>query len=506
MTEVELKFAVDRASRARLARCPPLAGVRPVRRRVWTLYFDTPDGEIARNGMALRLRRVDGRWIQGLKAGKSGRGGLHAREEWEFDRDGPGIDLAAFAATPLARLRDAGRLHERLAPVFEVDFVRTAWTVAPRRGSRLEVALDVGRVATRTRSEPIAELEIECLEAGAGAAFDFALALLRHVRLRPSAVTKAQRGYRLLRGTPPLPARTKPVALRPSLTPLEAARAVIGPALEQLQANEDGLLRSDDPEFVHQARVALRRMRSALRIFRAAIGRDRARAWREALGGFAAALGGARDWDVFAHETLPPALAACRDAALARRLQARADRRRAGERAAARRALASPAHARVVLELARWLAGAEPPSAGTSRAPLAPFATRVLRKRHKRLLAGARRLASLDAEGRHRVRIDAKRLRYAVDGLASVFESRRVKRYRRALAGLQDQLGTANDAVSAARLVAALDPPAAFAAFARDWYAARARLHPRRIERLVDRLARRGPPVPREAKRSPEGR
>ena len=89
----------------------------------------------------------------------------------------------------------------------------------------------------------------------------------------------------------------------------------------------------------------MRRLRSALRIFGDVIGAERAEAWRAALGDTGRALGGARDWDVFATEALPPVLATYGDAALARQLPARASRERRKEREAARAALRARPHA-----------------------------------------------------------------------------------------------------------------------------------------------------------------
>lgn len=491
MPEVELKFALDPQDREAFGAAAPLAGTRPTRKRTLNLYFDTRDARLARAGMALRLRSSDGRWSQALKGASSGRGGLHAREEWEFDRPGPHLDLALFAATPLAGIEGAERLHRDLAAVFRVDFQRRAWLLEPAPGNRLEVVLDEGRVACGERSEPICEVEIECLEGDAGAAFDLAARLLETVALRPSAITKAARGYRLFRRQRLRPVKAGSVALDAAMAPIAAARAIVASGLEQLQANEEGVLGTRDPEFVHQARVALRRMRSALRMFRTVIGEARAQAWHDELAEVAAALGVARDADVFATESLPAVLRAYGDAALGRRLAARAARLRAPGREAARAALRSARYARVILDLARWLAQADAAADASASPALAQFATHLVRRRHRRLVRAAHALGTLTAAQRHDVRIAAKRLRYGVDGLAAVFPRKRVHRYLAALSDLQDALGRANDAASASRLLDELAAPEAFAAFARGWFAALAQPDTVLLDALVARLRRR---------------
>jgi triphosphatase len=487
VVEVELKFLIDPGDHAALERAGALAGAPVSRERLDTLYFDTPDGELAARGLALRLRHAGGRWIEGLKSGASGTGGVHARREWEHARADAGIDLARFARTPLGALPDAATLHERLAPAFRVVMTRTAWQVALADGSRLEVALDVGQVEARGRSVPVSEVEIECLEGGLAAAFDLAASLLDEVRLRPSAVSKAQRGWRLFRAERPVPLRAHAVELADETPPAAAARQVLAAGLGQLQANEEGLLESEDPEFVHQARVALRRLRAALRIFRDTLGAERARAWRDELGAIARALGAVRDWDVFGTETLPPVLTIYGDARLARRLRRRTERRRAAERAAAREALRSPRYARAILEIARWVSQADVAPAGTAK-QLRRLASRVLRRRHQRLLREAADPGSLSLEARHDLRIDAKRLRYGTDALASLFGPRRVAAYLDALSRLQDALGEANDAATAMRLLEELAPPQAFAEYARGVFALRARTDPALVRGLVARL------------------
>ncbi len=493
MPEVELKFAVQERDRGRIARSAALAGTRPVRRRLTTLYLDTRERLLWKRAMALRLRHAGSRWVQSLKGGRSGRGGLHRREEWEYDRPDASIDLSLFAATPLARVPGAAHLHQRLEVAFAVDVVRTAWVVSPARGVRLEVALDVGEVASRGRAEPISELEIECLEGPVRAAFDLASRLLGEVPLRASAISKAERGWRLVRGEAARPAKSRRVALDPSMATSRAAREVVGAAVEQLQANEEGVLHGADPEFVHQARVALRRLRSALRMFRGAVGRERSRDWRTELARLSSALGVARDWDVFALATLPPILREHGEAQLARRLAAAAKRRALRERRRAARSLLQPRYARTLLAISRWLAAADRERAAQEE-PLAAFAARVIARRHRRVLARGRHVARLDAAGRHRLRIEAKRLRYGVDGLGSLFASERTEHYREALSRLQDALGAANDAVTASRLVAALGAPRRFVRFARLRLATAARGHAGHVGHLLRRLRETGPP------------
>ncbi|MGZ5063655.1 MAG: CYTH and CHAD domain-containing protein [Usitatibacter sp.] len=489
MAEVELKLELDPAERARVPHAAALAAVKPKRKRMASVYLDTADCALAGAGMALRLRREGGRWVQCLKAGHSGTGGLHARDEWEFERPDRSIDLSLFADTPLAKLEGAADLHSNLVAAFDVDFVRTTWLLAPAEGTRLEVALDAGAVESRGRREEISELEIECIEGDPARAFDLASALLDEVALRPSATTKAARGYRLFRGQALRPVKASPAKLPGDLTPAGAARALVASALDQLQANEAGLLRSPAPEFVHQARVALRRMRSAFRMFRDAIGEERARAWLDEWASLAHALGDARDWDVFGTETLPALAAAHGDAAVSRALVRRVLAHRRRSREAARDAIRSPRHARAVLELTRWLARIGGEDDASSAEPLVELASRRIRKHHKRLVAGIERLPSMSAEERHRVRIEAKRQRYGVEGLAAIFPGRRERRYAKRLSALQDALGRANDAVTGARLLAAIEPPGDFAAFARGWFAARSEPDPALLATLASRLA-----------------
>ncbi len=71
-----------------------------------------------------------------------------------------------------------------------------------------------------------------------------------------------------------------------------------------------------------------------------------------------------------------------------------------------------------------------------------------------------RDLVEADDEARHQVRKDAKKLRYAAEFFAALFDRkrdrRRYKRFVAALEGLQDHLGALNDLATAPDVLARL--------------------------------------------------
>ncbi|WP_457825742.1 CHAD domain-containing protein, partial [Staphylococcus aureus] len=77
-----------------------------------------------------------------------------------------------------------------------------------------------------------------------------------------------ERGYALLGGTAPGPAKAEPVPLTPATPAADALCTILRSCIRHYRLNESLLLRSDDSEAVHQARVALRRLRTALWVFR----------------------------------------------------------------------------------------------------------------------------------------------------------------------------------------------------------------------------------------------
>ena len=96
----------------------------------------------------------------------------------------------------------------------------------------------------------------------------------------------------------------------------------------------------------------------------------------------------------------------------------------------------------------------EPPSESPGlSASAVEFAGFVLEERDRRLRKQGRRVPGAAPRERHRVRIAAKKLRYAAEFFAPLYPQKRVQRYVAALEDLQDILGALNDAAVVGRLL-----------------------------------------------------
>jgi inorganic triphosphatase YgiF len=454
-TEIELKLLIDPIAIARLRRHPLLKALcpsGPKTRKLTSIYFDTDDLFLNNQGIALRVRRSGRQWIQTVKGGGSVRAGLHQRDEWEAPVAHDRLDFTKIADPGLIALFSDDALRQRLRPVFETEFTRTIWLLETEAGDQVEMALDRGEVRAGQVSSPISEVELELKAGNPAVLFELALALQASVALRPENASKAERGYALCA------APLSRVAVKSSLPELGRAmtvdaafRTIAWNCIGQLQDNQSRLQQGYDPEFIHQMRVAVRRLRSALNLFGAAAPGIKDTALTAELRWLVGELGPARDWDVFLGETLPPIVEALPQDAGLMRLQQAAGRlcQAARERACA--AATSPRYHRLLLTLGSWLwrepwretaKAAEPAQLGQ---PLAAYAATTLGRSQRQLCRRGRNLAQLNAEQRHALRIAAKKLRYAADFFSGLYPRKASRRYLQALADLQDELGVLND-------------------------------------------------------------
>lgn len=460
--ETEIKLLIQPVDVERLKGHPLLdtyASEKPREQQQSAVYFDTPDLRIRHAHAHLRVRQANGEWMQTFKADVAALAGLHQRQEWESPVDGPQPDLERLREQ-LEEQPWQDLLHafdpKELRPVFTTDITRTLWTLRLPKNDEVLVTLDQGTLERGEQSVPISELELELRSGRAECLFDLALTLLEHLPLQLDSRSKPDLGYALLSPLSPEAVHATPVDLTPAMSTEQAFQAIVRNCLSQIQANETGVAHGQTPNSLHQMRVGLRRLRSALRLHEKVIACPTE--LQEELEELTTQLGKTRDWDVLVDSTLPWVAQASKHAASASaiRIVARDKARACHEAASA--LLQSPRYSQLMLRLGGWLEGAgwrQSPQTQMQRLdkPVAKFAEQTLLPTQKRLRKRGKGLAKADPRARHRVRIAAKRLRYASEFFQALYPKKAMQAYIQALSKLQDTLGRLNDAATARELL-----------------------------------------------------
>ena len=481
--EIELKLLVDPADLTIVAdqlRHSPTAFSGPEAKWLESRYYDTTDRRLAARGVSVRVRRIDGlgadteapaHYLQTIKAKTHGQGAHVERGEWECPIEDwtPRLDLVADTeALDRLGLVMPEELELVVASEVERTLVLVEQPVPGVPAAIIEVAFDKGRLVARPPGDgatelalPIAEIELE-LKAGPIRGLYFLLDQLRRwARLEITTANKAERGFRLAAGTHPTAVKASKVSLEREMSTAEALSVILDNCLGQWLANIDPAADGRDIEGVHQLRIAIRRSRSALSTFATALDPTLRRAWNDRLKTLITATGSARERDVFSTQLLPPIAAAAPEAvtpALAA-LAARLKTERAATHEDVRRYLEGDGHADLLLDWASWVAlegwhEAASAAAGEVLArPVVELARDLLNKRHKRVKKLGKGFVRLTDTERHQVRLALKKLRYAVEFLGGLFPGKAARRYAKAAAALQDELGLLNDQAEAMRLL-----------------------------------------------------
>ena len=451
--EIELKLDVPIYCLPRLNRSPLLKSAarsagKPA--SVVSVYFDTDKLKLRDKGVSLRVRRIGRRLVQTVKQENGTGAALFARNEWEHDIRARQPDFDAARDTALAPLLNK-KLREGLKPVFETSVRRKVFQVQSG-ASEIEVSIDKGKVEAGRQSSPLCEVELELKQGQAADLFKLAKTLADEVPVQLAVKSKADRGYALLTAEKPSAAKATPVAVAPDADMQSAFQTIAQACLHQLVANQSVML-DGDSEGLHQMRVALRRLRAAISLFSDMLPDPQSNALKAELKWIMGELGPARELDIFLKRVVKPV--ADRKgpgiAVLSRELR----KRREGVFARAQAAVESARFRALVFDTAAWIEAGDwtrnpDDLSGRLRArPIAPAAAEQLRRRWKAILKRGKRLEALDPQRRHKLRIQAKKLRYASEFFAGAFPRKKSARRRQnfvaTLEKLQDALGDLND-------------------------------------------------------------
>ena len=413
--------------------------------RMETVYHDTPDLRLARWGVSLRYRAGEG-WTLKLPpvAGRDTPAQLLERDELTFQG---GSKRPPEAAVDIVR---AYVRKAELVPVARLSTIRRRVRLVDATGARVaevvddEVSVRDGRrVAARFRE---IEVEVSTAQNGANGIVDLLV-----TRLRGAGAGAPDPTPKHVRALGPRAMEAPEVAPQP-VQPDSPARDVIKSALAESIASllrHDPLVRtSGDPEAVHQARVASRKLRSHLRTFGPLLDPEWTEPLRSELGWLAMGLGAVRDREVLLQrlreraQSLPAADLRSANSLL-HILEVEIESLR-------KKLLAELSSSRYVDLLERLVGAAHSPaSLPEADQPASQVLPPLAAGPWRRLRSAVRQLPDLSTDPElHRIRILAKRARYAAEAVAPVAGSAAAA-FARAAAKLQTVLGEHQDSVTA---------------------------------------------------------
>lgn len=407
-------------------------------RQLRTTYYDTADLRLARWGLSLRYRTGEG-WT--VKLAGEGQGLLLVREERVFQ--GPAtqppeeaVDLVrAFVRE--AQLGPVARLRTTRRPVELRD--QDGQLLGELTDDRVAV-LDGRRVSRRFR-----EIETELASQAPDGALDGLIERLRDAGAEPVEV--ASKYLQALGNSQPGPAEVLLEGLDGHATVDQLVRYDLGAAVLRLFRHDPVVRIGEDPEGVHQARVATRRFRSTLRTFRNVLEPGWTIRLRERAQWLADRLGAVRDADVLLarlHARLEQLEEP--DAQAAGWLLKRLGRERDAARSALLAAMREGAYVQLLDDL---LAAASSPMVLNGGQPAADALVPRVASTWGRLRKEVRQAGAEPSDAQlHRIRIRAKRCRYAAEAVAPVV-GKPAERFAAAVEAVQEVLGDHHDAVVA---------------------------------------------------------
>jgi CHAD domain-containing protein len=258
----------------------------------------------------------------------------------------------------------------------------------------------------------------------------------------------------------PIAIKAERLKLTKRMTMEQAFQASAVNCLTQMTANWRGIAEQHDAESLHQMRVGLRRLRTLLALFKNAL--PTPPLLQQELTWLSEQLGTARDWDVLAGSTLPLIAALAPQESTLEAVRRAALIEASEQHAAVANALHSVRYTSLMQQCAQWIAGYGWRDTMTARqrqrltARMDRYASATLQRQQRRLQERGNALRGASAESRHRVRIAAKKMRYACEFFQALYPNRKMARYLAALTLLQDQFGWLNDAIVALDLLGQL--------------------------------------------------
>ena len=268
------------------------------------LYLDTFDWLLMRKKLSLRYRLSDGKALYTIKSLEPIEAGIAIRRETEVVLDKPAARPTDIDVKQIGNIIDEIIAPRKLLEQIQIRTERRRYRIISPESAKFELAFDQSsflrkRFHPRHSLRKHYELEAELQDGPQSALESLAALFSTPCEYPPSTLSKFELAFERLKIA--IPARKPPARylVRPEDRLDLAVRKILTYQLQKFNEQIPGIERDLDTEFVHQARVAMRRMRSCLRLFHAAVPLSTGGFFAAELKWLGGLLGEVRDLDVF---------------------------------------------------------------------------------------------------------------------------------------------------------------------------------------------------------------
>jgi inorganic triphosphatase YgiF len=427
---------------------------RPDNIRIDDLYLDSYDWLLNKNKLSLRYRVENEIPMYTLKSIADFNKGIAQRRETEIVLDSA---LKAPQEIPVQPIRDQVVPLIGLRKLMELvttHTLRREYSVTTPQGAKISLAFDSSGFSRERRPavhlrRRVFEMEAE-LKGGSPAALAALQKLLAETfNYPPSTQSKLQHAIELLNLAPLTRKPNKELAVKLDDSVQLALHKIIDSEFRWFQQQLPGVLDDVDPEFVHQARVTTRRMRSAVKAFCQVDTESGSAMLAKELKWIAALFGAVRDIDVFIinlddfEQKIDYFPAKTKHA-----LKDGIEKQRRGPLEKLIAALASPRYKRLDRRIKLFIRNQLiPPNPISGMKTVRQFAPELITGDFQDVMKGGQEvLANPEIKQFHLLRIEMKRLRYATEFVAPAYAGA-LSGFIQRTVEIQDCLGELQDTV-----------------------------------------------------------
>ncbi|OTG66572.1 CHAD domain-containing protein [Acinetobacter silvestris] len=440
MSKIELKFQIPKDQTELLIKA--LQRKNAQKMQLHTNYYDSDDFKLSQHAVSLRQRLQDQNCVQSLNIQTQNQS-KHSEFNINFEQQtNPALNLQAYKYNKhidknIIKLLNS--LQNNLRLQFEIQVERWV-TISSFQNSKIQVQLDQGQISHNHQVKDLIEIKFQLQQGTIQDFISFIFPYIKRYHLCLNGYTKLQQCYLLAQGLTEYPTQNQStLQLKHHDSKAVALKKMIQNCLEHLLPNSTAIASGYfNSQHVHQARVAIRRLRSAFSMF-SNWSQHVDPIWTKQLAIIFRQLGTTRDLDVIAEEIVPKLLKAG-----APELKLPLSTQQTS--ISLQQLFQSLDFNNLILSLFQFI---HQPNIDSSEKNNQKISIKKIIQLHQHIQRDVQNLLEQDITTLHRIRKRLKRLRYSIDFISSLYKSSEVKRYLQTLKPAQDMLGQYNDLILA---------------------------------------------------------